>query len=356
MIEISGDILEGGGQILRNSISLTTVANKSIRIFNIRAKRSKPGLRAQHINAIKAVAKLADAKVNGLTLGSNEIFFNPESIRGGSFRIDIGTAGSSSLVLQALMPVTSYSSNSVDIEIKGGTNTINAPPIEYIQKVLLPMISKMGFKGFVDLKRRGFYPKGQGIINARFEPVKKINPIQLTEFGEVEAINGISHSSNLPPHIVERMAKSASVALAEKGYNNVNIKTEVLRSGDPKCALDSGCELVLLAELSSGSIIGTNSLGRIGKPAEKVGIEAAYNLLTQFKKSAPVDKHLADQLIPYMSIADGRSKIMTNELTLHTLTCIEVSKRILHIDFRVKGELGEPASIECDGIGLKNPI
>jgi RNA 3'-terminal phosphate cyclase (ATP) len=230
MIEISGDMLEGGGQILRNSISLATVANKSIRIFNIRAKRSNPGLRAQHINAVKAVAELADAKVNGLTLGSDEIFFNPESIKGGSFKIDIGTAGSSSLVLQALMPVVVYSSNPVNIEIKGGTNTINAPPIEYIQKVLLPMISKMGFKGFVDLKRRGFYPRGQGIVNARFEPMKKIKPIQLTEFGEVEAINGLSHSSNLPNHIVERMAKSASVALAENGYSNVNIKIEALRS------------------------------------------------------------------------------------------------------------------------------
>jgi len=355
MIEISGDMLEGGGQILRNSISLATVANKSIRIFNIRAKRSKPGLRAQHMNAVKAIAKLADAKVSGLTLGSNEIFFNPKSIKGGSFRIDIGTAGSSSLVLQALMPVVVYSSNTVDIEIKGGTNTINAPPIEYMQKVLLPMISKMGFKGFINLKRRGFYPKGQGFINARFEPVKAIKPIQLTEFGKVETIYGISHSSNLPSHIAERMAKSASAALAEKGYSSVNIKTEVLRSGDPKCALDPGCELVLLAELSSRSIIGTNSLGKIGKSAERVGMEAAENLLVQLNKAAPVDKHLADQLIPYMSIADGRSKIMTTELTLHTLTCMEVSKRILHIDFKVKGELGEPASIECDGIGLKNP-
>jgi RNA 3'-terminal phosphate cyclase (ATP) len=356
MIEISGDILEGGGQILRNSISLATVANKSIRISNIRAKRSKPGLRAQHMNAINAIAKIADAKVSGLTLGSNEIFFNPKSIKGGSFRIDIGTAGSSSLVLQALMPVVAYSSNNVDIEIKGGTNTINAPPIEYTQKVLLPIISKMGFKGFIDLRRRGFYPKGQGIINARFEPVKKINPIQLTEFGEVATIYGISHSSNLPPHIAERMAKSASIVLAEKGYSNVNIKIEVLRSGDTKCALDSGCELILLAELSSGSIIGTNLLGKIGKSAERVGIEAAENLLAQLKKVAPVDKYLADQLIPYMSIADGRSKIMTTELTLHTLTCIEVSKRILNIDFRVKGEQGELASIECDGIGLKNTI
>jgi RNA 3'-terminal phosphate cyclase (ATP) len=108
--------------------------------------------------------------------------------------------------------------------------------------------------------------------------------------------------------------------------------------------------------LSSGSIIGSNSLGKIGKPAEKVGLEAAENLLIQLEKSAPIDKYLADQLIPYMSIADGRSEIMTTELSLHTLACIEVSKIILNIDFKIKGELGESALIECDGIGLKNSI
>ena len=354
MIEIPGDILEGGGQILRTSIALSVIAKKPIRIFNIRARRSSPGLKAQHLNSVKAVAILSDSKVEGLKFGSSEISFFPGTIKGGSFKIDIGTAGSTSLVLQALMPAASFASNKTLIEIKGGTNTLNAPPIDYIQEVLIPTLKTMGFRDSVNLVRRGFYPRGQGIIRSKIEPVKKFIPIQLTEFGEVERIYGLSYSSNLPSHIVERMAKSAEETLSKNGYDDVNIECEVLQSKHKKCALDPGCGITLVAKLTLGSILGANSLGKIGKPAEQVGIEVADNLLNQLEKGVPIDKYLADQAISYISIADGKSTIRTTELTLHTLTCIEISKKILNTKFNIEGELGKPALIECEGIGLEN--
>ena len=354
MINIPGDILEGGGQILRVSVALSSIANKPLRIFNIRAKRSPPGLRWQHLNAVKAVAMLADAQVEGLELGSKEISFFPGNIKEGPFNIDVGTAGSSSLVLQALMPVAAFASGGVSVEIRGGTNNPKAPPTDYIQMVLLPTIAKMGFKGSVNLLRRGFYPRGQGIIRTEFEPVKRLGPIISTRSIGTKRLFGLSYSSRLPSHIVERMAKSAKETLSKNGYKNTNIELEVLQSNDSKCAVDPGCGIILLAELTSGSILGANTMGKVGKLAEKVGEEAATGLLIQLKSKAPVDKYLADQIIVYMSLANGVSKIRIAELTLHTMTCIEISRRILGANFGIEGELGYPATITCKGIGKEN--
>ena len=354
MISIPGDILEGGGQILRTSVALSSIGKKPLKIFNIRAKRSPPGLRGQHLNAVKAVAMLADAEVEGLKIGSRAISFLPRNIKGKSLNVDIGTAGSSNLVLQALMPLAAFAPSRVSVEIRGGTNNPKAPPTDYIRMVMLPTIAKMGFKGSVNLLRRGFFPRGQGIIRSKFEPVKRLMPILLTSSAKVKRLFGLSYSSRLPSHIVERMAKSAKTTLSKNGHRNMNIELEILQPNDSKCAVDSGCGIILLAELTSGSILYANSIGKIGKSAEKVGEEAATNLLKQLNSGAPVDKYLADQIIVYMSLADGVSKIRTTELTLHTLTCIEINKRILGTNFSIEGELGNPATITCKGISLEN--
>ncbi len=353
MISIPGDIMEGGGQVLRFSVALSSVARKQIKVHNIRANRTPSGLRRQHLNAVKAVARLSNAQVEGASLGSKEIFFTPSHIEGGSFNIDVETAGSTSLILQAMMPVAAFADKIVAIEIIGGTNNPMAPPIDYIQKVLLPTIAKMGFRGSIDLLRRGFYPKGQGIIRAEFEPVRDLKPIILTNSGDVKKLYCISYSARLQSHIVERMAKSAKTALYKSGYKDVNTELESLQSNDSKCAVDPGCGIMLLAELTSGSFLSSSIIGKLGKSAENVGEEAAKNLLMQLESKAPIDKFLADQIIIYISLADGVSRIRTTELTLHTLTCVEIAKRILGVDFTVDGGLGEPATISCKGIGYK---
>ena len=238
MINIPGDILEGGGQILRTSVALSAIMNEPIRISNIRAKRAKSGLRAQHLSAVKSVALLSDASVEGLEIGSKEISFIPDAIKGGSFDIDIGTAGSISLLLQALMPVTAFAADDVLFSIKGGTNNPRAPPIEYLQEVFLPTIGKMGFKGLINLFRRGLYPKGGGLVKAEFKPLSQLKSTQITDFESVECIYGISYSSRLKSHIVERMAKSAKKVLTMSGYSNVKIDLESLKPSDQKCAFD----------------------------------------------------------------------------------------------------------------------
>ena len=353
MIEIKGDMLEGGGQILRLSAAIAAIVKEPITIVNVRAKRSPPGLRAQHLNALRAIGLLTRAKIEGLIIGSRHVTFNPGSIEGGHLKIDVGTAGSTSLVLQALMPVMALSPKEVSLEITGGTNNPQAPAIEYIQNVVLPTISRMGYAGSVELVRRGFYPRGQGIVRACSKPVKRLSPIVLTEFGNVDRIWGLSYSCRLPQHIAERMAKSAQRLLAQEGYE-ASIELEPLQMSDLKCSVDPGCGLVLFAQLSSGGILGGDALGKLGKPAEKVGEEAASALLQSLQRSAPVDKHLGDQLIVYAGLAEGSSRIRVSELTLHTLTCIEICKILLGVDFTVEGRMGEPAQLSCDGAGIVN--
>jgi RNA 3'-terminal phosphate cyclase (ATP) len=353
VLGIDGGALEGGGQILRASIALSAVVGEPIRIFNVRARRSKPGLRLQHMAALRAVAELTDAETIGLEKGSREVEFHPKHPLGGRFRLDVGSAGSTTLVLQALMPVAAFASEATKVEITGGTNNPMAPPIEFLQRVLLPTIAGMGYRGSIDLRRRGFYPRGMGFIRAYIDPIRELEPIQLTEFGEVKAIRGLSYSCRLPPHITERMAKSSEGILRDAGYEDVEIELERFDRGDGRCSTDPGCGIVLFAE-TTRSVLGADSLGKLGKPAEEVGREAAEDLIDQLRREAPIDRHLGDQLIVYAALARGRSVFKVSELTLHTLTCIRVSEKIVGASFEVVGKKRDPATIFTEGIGLKN--
>jgi len=353
LIEIDGSMLEGGGQILRMSIAISAVSGVPVKVFNIRAKRSNPGLRPQHMTAIKAVAELVDARVEGLRVGSRELTFIPRTIRGGRFSFDIGTAGATTLVLQSLMPASAYAPSPVDVEVKGGTNNPMAPPIDYVERVLIPMLSRMGYRCRLSLLRRGFYPRGGGIIRLHVDPVKALEPIELSEGGRVVRVTGVAYSCRLPGHIVDRMARSAEAKLREAGLRDVEIEREALQPDSPKCSMDPGCGILLVAETDRGALIASDSLGERGKPAERVGEEAARSLIDQVKAGAAVDKHMGDQLLIYMALAKGTSRIRVAELTLHAATCVELLRRLLNVRIEVEGELGRPALITCEGAGIE---
>lgn len=353
LVEIDGSMGEGGGQILRNAVALSAVLLKPIRVYNIRARRSNPGLRPQHLTAVKAVAALSAAEVSGLRVGSREIVFRPRRrLGGGRLRFDAGTAGSTTLMLQSLMPAMAFSSAPVEAELRGGTNNPMAPPVEYLRDVLTPILRRMGCVFDVELLRRGFYPRGGGVVRARSTPIKSLRPIKLVEFDGVKRITGLSYSSRLPEHIVERMASSAERLLRAEGFE-AEIAREALRPGDPKCALDPGCGIILVAELGSGALLGADRLGAKGVPAERVGEEAARELLTQLKARAPVDKHLGDQLVVWACLADGVSEYRVSELTTHTTTSIELCELMAGCEVEVEGRVGEPALVRIRGIGLR---
>ena len=340
---------EGGGQILRVSVALSTILGKPIRLHNIRRRRSPSGLRPQHKTAVEALTRMSKASVEGLKIGSTRLTFSPAKLTGGRFFFDTGTAGSVSLILQSLLPVMAFSTRRFHVEVCGGTNNPMAPPVDYLEGVLLPTVSKMGLNASIQLRKRGFYPRGGGIVKAEVEPIEQLKPLTLTEFKAIQEITGASYSSRLPCHIVERMAKSAGKTLTDGGHKDAKIRLECLQPNDRKCARDPGTGILLLAKLLPQGILGSDSLGELGKPAEQVGWEAASNLINQLAAASPVDKFLGDQLIIYMALASGPSTIRVSELTLHTLTCMAVSKIIAGVSFNVTGSQGKPATITCGG-------
>lgn len=345
--DIDGSQGEGGGQLLRNAVALAAIHGSPIRVYNIRRKRKNPGLRPQHLHAVKLVGRLCGAEMMGLKENSMEIQFSPKLIRGGSFSIDIGTAGSITLLLQCVLPVLAFTQVKSTLKITGGTSVKWAPPVPYMTNVFLPILSTyMGFEPTVNLVRRGYYPKGGGLVEVEATPVGKINPIVLTERGNIEAIKGISYCSKLPKHVAERQARSAKRFLAKHGLNEVSIEVVTDMS-----ARSPGSGIVLWAKSPLSAIIGADSLGERGKKAEHVGEEAARQLISQLQQNKPVDKHLSDQLIVWMALANGESRIECTELTLHTTTVIELCETIAGTEFNVIGRLGAPATIECHGVG-----
>lgn len=338
---------EGGGSVLRLSLALAAVKGESIRVFNVRANRSKPGLANQHLSAVKALGELTNAEVEGAEVGSEEVTFTPNEPEGGRLEVDIGTAGSTTLILQAVMLPAAFANEPVELEVKGGTDNPFAPPIDYLENVTLPMLAKMGYEGEVECLRRGHYPKGGGKIRARIRPVRKLHPLNLSRLGDVELVQGKSHCVKLPGHIAKRQTKAAEERLEQAGYKS-EIEVEYYdKSEDPH--LSPGTGIVLWAESSNGSVLGSSALGKKGKPAEKVGEESAKGLIKQIETDQAVDRYMSDQILPYLALANGKSKITSTELTSHTLTNVELLRNILGAEIEVVGDEGESGKIEIEG-------
>lgn len=321
MLEIDGSHGAGGGQILRTTVALSAVTGIPVCIKNIRAKRPKPGLSAQHLEGLRCIALLTDADVSGLKLGSTELTFSPKEIKSGEYHINIGTAGSITLLLQCLMPVAMRIKDSISLKIRGGTDVAWSPPIDHLRYVMLPTIAKMGYNAHIDLISRGYYPRGGGLVKAVIHP-SVLSGIMLQK-GEVE-IMGISHCSRLPEHVAMRQAMSAKEVLAEGGYD-AQISTEYSQYESTGSGITLWCPGM-----------GGSSLGEKGKPAEEVGREAARALLNELRSGASADVHLADQLIPYMALADGKCSLTTRLLTPHARTNIWAVERFLDVKFKTE--------------------
>jgi len=330
MLEIDGTYGEGGGQIIRTAIALAAITGKEVEIKNIRANRPNPGLAAQHLHAVKAVEKLSGGKTEGLELRSPRLKFLPAELKGFEGEIDIGTAGSITLLLQCLIPVALFAGSETKVVVKGGTDVKWSPPIDFYTEVFLNAIHKMGCDVHLAIKRRGYYPKGGGLVEVRIAPSHHLKEIVLLRREREGVIKGISHSCGLPAHVAERQAKAAERILNEKGYD-VEIKTEIENGG----WRTTGCGITLWQGYKSGS-----ALGERGKRAELVGEEAARNIIKELESTSTVDVHLADQLIPYIALADGKSEMKVREITKHLETNMYVTKKFLDVGFRINEEGG----------------
>ena len=327
MLEIDGSYGEGGGQIIRTAIAMSAIKQIPIKITNIRANRSKPGLQAQHLTGVKAAAELCNAKVKGAELGSTEIEFSPGKIKTGGFRFDIGTAGSITLVLQTLIPICAFAPGVVRLEIRGGTHALHAPPIEYFQNVFCDYAEKFGLIVTANVEKYGFFPKGGGVVKVEVKPAKSYKPINLTERGKLLNLKVFS--------IASEDLKSANVADRQVAGFRQNIKPDfVVKPFTEYTKTLSTGSAVYAHALYSNCKLGCSALGERGKKAEDVGRECAVDLLKEINSEATVDKHLADQLIPFLGLFGG--EFVTSDITEHTKTNVWVVEKFINKKFKIE--------------------
>jgi len=283
----------------------------------------------QHLTGVKIAGEFTNAEIKGLELHSTEIEFVPKSHSIRSRKIDIATAGSIGLLLQTLTPLLIFADNEVTLDIIGGTFGLGSPTIEYMQHVTFPVLGKLGVPlPEIEIIREGVYPKGQGEVKITFHPVEKLNSVKLLERGGINSINGISIVGSLPQDIAKRQANSAKKTLVEHGYPDAQIEKKVVDTASP------GTSITLWADCEN-SVLGSDAIGKLGKPAEKVGEECATELIDSLVSNAALDKWMADQIIPFLALAKGKSKVRVEEITEHCGTNMLVTEQIMDMKFDV---------------------
>ena len=341
-IQIDGRHGEGGGQILRTALTLSAICQVPLHIHHVRGNRKKPGLRPQHLIALHSLATITKAKVQGATIDSHELIFEPGEIHGGNYSFHIGTAGSTSLVLQAMIPVLLIGKTLSKIRITGGTHVPWSPSFHYLKTVFLPALQKMGANVTVKIDKWGWYPKGGGTIRAVIKNTEDLTPIHLFNRGKLRYLHILSAVSNLPVSIAERQQDQSIKRLEHLGLIPTTDVQNAPSSGQ-------GTVLFLHAQCEGGGG-GFTSLGKKGKRAENVANEACDECIKFLHSKGVIDIHLADQLVLYMALARGRSILITERITEHLLTNIWVIQQFLPVSFDIEKETGK---IEVDGIGLK---
>lgn len=337
LLRIDGSFGEGGGQILRTSLTLSAITGTPFEIFNIRAGRKPPGLRPQHLQAVKAVQEISGAGVNGAEVGSESITFTPAGITPGEYLFEIGTAGSVSLVLQTvLLPLAllKTSGRRSKIRILGGTHVPWSPCFHYLKFQWLRYIKRLGLDVDLEMVRAGFYPRGGGEIFAEVRPEAEVRPLALEERGLLKRISIISAVSNLPEHILRRQREQAEMRLAN---SKISCPIDIKEENMP--AAGKGTMLLLIAEFEHSQCC-YYGLGAIGKRAEAVADEAMDGLLNFLKTEGVVDEHLADQLVLPLALSKGPSRFVTPKVTRHLLTNVEVIKKFLSVRIEVE-DMGE---------------
>ena len=322
MIEIDGSAGEGGGQVVRSSLTLAMSTASPIIIRNIRVRRSNPGLRAQHLTAVHAAAAICGARIEGAAIASTVLTFVPGALRPGHYEIDVGTAGSTMLVLQTILPALSLCSAPSQILLRGGTHNPRAPTFEFIQHAYLPLLARVGYKAGVSLERHGFYPRGGGVVRAAIEPLRRADPLDLLERGPVQSRTARVLVCRLPSHIAQR-------------------EIDVLRSrlGLP----EDGCGIDTVTAPSAGNTLHVRvkclnvstvfcGFGIRGVPAETVAGRVADEVERYLAAQVALDSHLADQvLVPLALAAGGRFSTLTP--SGHTETNAAVIKHFLPVDY-----------------------
>jgi RNA 3'-terminal phosphate cyclase (ATP) len=340
MLHLDGAYGEGGGQLVRTSLSLAALLGEPVNITDIRAGRAKPGLRPQHLTGVKALAHISGAEVEGASLGSRELTFRPRTIQGGNYFFDVaektGSAGAVTLVAQAILPPLLAAREPTTVTIRGGTHVAWSPPAHYLMQVFLPALAALGAEASLTLTRWGWYPRGGGEVRLTVNPAARLSPRQWLTPPAPAAFQALSAASRVPYHVIQRQGKRLQERLGT-GLPVAEVEAD---------SLDPGSFVFLW-----GPHAGFHALGARGKPAEKVADEAVAEFLSFKGSQAALDRHLADQIVLYLARAAGPSAFTTEEITSHLLTNLWVIEQFLGPCFQVRGNPGEPGEVTCRGRG-----
>jgi len=346
LVSIDGSFGEGGGQILRTAVGLCPALGVNIHISNIRSGRPKPGLGRQHLTGVHAAAQICNAQVTGTELGSSELTFNPGRPHPGCYNLQVGTAGSTSLVLQTVIPGLMISAGESAVTVTGGTHNPFAPCFEYVRDVFAVLAAAANLHAYFEIRRAGFYPAGGGEVIMKIrgvESMEHVSPIRLLERGDLKYIEGISAvSSKLPGDIAERQAHQVIAQLRQAGR----------RASIEQTVWDTACPgtVVFLRAVFSRTVAGFAALGERGKPAERVADEAVAELLEYLDSPGVADPRAADQLITIAALSPRESSFTTTRITQHLLTNAEVIRQVAKRDVVIEGSIGQAGSVTIKAV------
>ncbi len=336
MIEIDGAQGEGGGQVLRTALALSLATGQAFRIVNVRASRERPGLLRQHLTAVRAAQAVSGARVSGDALGSGTVTFVPGRVRPDTYAFAVGTAGSTTLVLQAILPALLFAPGPSEVAVEGGTHNPAAPPFEFLARSLAPRLEHLGARLSPVLERHGFLPAGGGRVRVGVEPAGTPAPLELLERGRVRTILATGVVSQLP----DRIARTECEVVAEQlGLEPAALTVESVP--DPA---GPGNALVVTVETDSGLEVFTG-FGRRGLPAEEVAKTVVAEVREFLDAEVPVGRHLADQLLAPLALAAGGA-FRTLEPSAHARTVAAVIGAFLPADVRFTHEAGPAWRVE----------
>jgi len=342
ILQIDGSFGEGGGQILRTSLALSCITGKAFRIFNIRGNRPKPGLRRQHMTAVLAAARVSSAHVVGAEVNSTEVTFTPGPVSAGTYHFDVGSAGSTMLVLQTVLPVLMIAEGESTVVLEGGTHNTGAPPFDFLIGSFLPQLAKVGPRVELKLERAGFVPKGGGRVAARITPVRRdaMKALNLHERGKLVGHRVVATVAGLDVEIARR---ETDVAIRALGWSARDAQVVTLPSDQgPGNVLSIAVESEQVTEVVTG-------FGQRGIRAEQVARDAARNAREYLAHAAPVGEHLADQLLLPLALA-GRGSFTTGKLSLHSTTNMATIGKFLEVEFGME-EVGERVRVSVVSSG-----
>lgn len=314
MLELDG--AAGGGQFLRSALSVAMLSGQGFVLRNIRGDRPTPGLRPQHLAAVELAAEVCDATVDGAREGNDRIRFVPGRTKGGEYTVEVGTAGSVTLVCETLLPLAAGIDNPLRAEMTGGTDVKWSPPVDFLRRVKLPLLRDKGLPASVQVNRRGFYPEGGGDISLTLAP-GTTERIDFTDRGARDraTVHAVASTDLADPEVARRLAQTATAGLRAEGWT-VTFRTATLAAAD-----STGAVLVIRLSFES-SVAGVTGLGEPGVPAEQVATRAVRDVRAFEQTDAAVDPWLADQLLVPLALQGGRIRVP--RVTDHVSTSLEL--------------------------------